>query len=113
MKVTVNPGRVVDDGKNTHKPGDLFECDEKEGKRLIEREIVSLHEEENKPVDQELIVVAIGQLDSDKKNTKDWTKSGVPQTAALETILGEGSTVSAKERDEAYAVFLKNNQPQE
>jgi|GEM_PF-1696955 len=40
---------------------------------------------------------AIGCLDEDKSNVKDWTKSGVPQVTVLTEIMGED--ISAAMRD--------------
>lgn len=40
---------------------------------------------------------AIGCLDEDKSNKKDWTRSGVPQVKALTEIMGED--ISAAMRD--------------
>ncbi len=118
MKVTVNDGRVVDDGVKTHQPGDSFECDDKEGKRLVKAKVVSLFKKKqpkktvtytNPAERQKFLVEAIASLDPDKSNNKDWTKSEVPQTLALEEILGDGETVSAKERNEAYEIYKAEN----
>ena len=129
MKVTVNPGRTVSYNKKDYPPGKSFEIDDKEGKRLLKREIVSLSEENNGsdgsckdfpsgiesgPLSREqLLEVAIGFLDPDKSNKEFWTRKGVPQASALAEILGDGDPVTAKERDAAYAVFQSANKPQE
>jgi len=124
MKVRVNDGRTVDDGKKIHKPGDSFECDDKEGERLIRGKVVSLFEEvksdepgaANEPTQtdrQKLLVLAIGALNPNTAERADWTRSGDPQTAALEEILGDGVKVTAAERDAAYDVFLAAQESQQ
>lgn len=57
------------------------------------------------------IVEAIATLD--KENKKLWTKSGAPQTTALEAAIkdkkGSAVTVSADSRNAAWEEFNKNN----
>lgn len=54
-----------------------------------------------------VLLEACGKLDEDKSNIDDWTKAGLPQTMALESLSQE-KNVSAAERDEVYAAFLES-----
>ena len=129
--VLVKDGFTVRYNKKEFAPGQTFPCDPFEANRLLDAGVVLLvnREDENDvwyPSPEEIeearlecvptsrqavvstdnpLVDAIYRLDPDKKNKTIWTRSGVPQTAALTELVGK--PVSAADRDIAYASFCK------
>ncbi len=83
-------------------PGTTVVLEEEEMERLVALGVVSLVE----MTDQERLITAIGRLSVD--DTSLWTKSGEPQTSALENLVG--FEVSAPMRDQAWEEYQGNEE---
>ncbi len=110
--VLVGKGHVIETGKEIIPPGDTFLCREEDLPRLLKLGVVSIVEEavESQPR-LDMLVTAIGELDPNQENDENWTKSGKPQVSALEALLGV-TDISAAERDEAYDLYLSQQEGQ-
>ncbi len=110
--VLVGEGHVIQTGKEIIPPGDTFLCRDEDLPRLLKLDVVSIVEE---AVDSgprlEMLVTAIGELDPDKENKEHWTRGGAPQIPALEALL-KVTDISASERDEAYDLYLSQQEGQ-
>ncbi len=100
FKVEVCEGHVVYHGDDIVAPGESFEADAATARKLLNSEVVVLAELEEEKPGNDPLVAAIGGLDPDKSNGEFWTKSGKPQTSALEKRVG--LMVSARDRDAAW-----------
>lgn len=103
--VVVEAGNCVDVGKTQYLEGKSFSIAENELPRLLKLKAVRLAEEDSGDRIERLAAVC-GELDENKENLEQWTKSGVPQVAMLEILSGLES-VTAAERNQAYKLFLE------